>query len=667
MKKKTIGIFVVGMMLSLCGAATGQQDTPADRLGLTRLVIARRQVVFGGASFGSAGQYELLTGTAYGELDPHAAGNAVIVNVNNAPLNAKGHVEYNVDIAILKPVDTAKGNGRLLYDVVNRGKNTALNHLNDSGDTFTASDTGNGFLMKRGYTVVWSGWQADIPSNSSLLKANLPVATRDGKPIVGTSREEFTDVPAGPVFTQTLTYPAASLDPSGATLTVREREADPRKPLPASSWHFVDARHVEITAAPGFDRGALYEFLYPATNEALTDIGFVAARDFVSFLRYADKDSTGDPNPVRQPGTTFKATLAFGVSQTGRALKDFIYQGFNADISGRIVFDGALPLLSGSRRTFTNFEFAQPGRFSRQHEDHLYGGDQFPFSYATTKDPVSGKTDGLLFACTKSRTCPKIFHLDSDTEVWQGRFSLVATDTSGRALALPDNVRVYMMSGHPHNPAPDWHSHGVCQELQNPLNYSTYARAFFVALDRWITEGVAPPASAYPNLKSHTLIPFDKAQAMWPAIPGVPFSPQVNQVRVVDAKSMPPEASGPAYPLLFPPLNADGNPIGGIEVPEVAVPIATFSGRNTRAEGFSQGELCGLSGSYIPFAATKQERQSNGDARPSLEERYKSAQEYSDRRKHAVDALVQQRYVLPEDAAALAASTPLPGTTQGKL
>jgi len=665
--KKTICLFGVVVTLMLAGAGDTQQSSPAAGVGLTRLVIAKRQVVFGGASFGNAGQYELLSGTAYGELDPHAPANAVIVNVNNAPLNAKGHVEYNVEIAILKPVDTAKGNGRLLYDVVNRGKNTALNHLNDSGDTFTASDTGNGFLMNRGYTVVWSGWQADIPSASPLLKANLPVAMRDGKSMVGTSREEFTDVPAGPVFTQTLTYPAASLDPSGATLTVREREADPRKPLPGSSWHFVDARHVEITAAPGFDRGALYEFLYAATNEALTDIGFAAARDFVSFLRYADKDSTGQPNPVRQPGTAFKAALAFGVSQTGRALKDFIYQGFNADISGRIVFDGALPLLSGSRRTFTNFEFAQPGRFSRQHEDHLYGGDQFPFSYATTKDPVSGKTDGLLLQCTKSHTCPRIFHLDSDTEFWQGRFSLVVTDTNGRPLALPDSVRVYMMSGHPHNPAPDWHSRGVCQELQNPLNYSTYARAFLVALDRWVTEGVAPPASAFPNLKSHTLIALDKTQSMWPAIPGVPFSPQVNQVRVVDPKSMPPEASGPGYPLLFPALNADGNPIGGIDVPEIAVPIATFSGRNTRAEGFSQGELCGLSGSYIPFATTKQERQAGGDPRLSLEERYKSAQDYADKRKRAVDALVQQRYVLPEDAAALAAGTPLPGTTQGKL
>jgi hypothetical protein len=665
--KKTIHFLAVALTLLLAGSANTQQTSSVSGLGLTRLVIAKRQIVYGGASFGAAGPYELLNGTAYGELDPRAPGNAGIVNVNNAPVNAKGHVEYNVEIAILKPVDTAKGNGRLLYDVVNRGKNTALAHLNDSGDTFTANDAGNGFLMKRGYTVAWSGWQADLPTNPALLKANLPIAMRDGKPLVGTSREEFTDVPAGPAFTVTLTYPAASLDPSGASLTVREREADPRKPLPASSWRFVDARHVEITAAPGFDRGALYEFIYPATNESLTDIGFAAARDFVSFLRYADRDSTGQPNPVREPGTAFKAALAFGVSQTGRALKDFIYQGFNADISGRIVFDGALPLLSGSRRTFTNFEFAQPGRFSWQHEDHLYGGDQFPFSYATTKDPVSGKTDGLLMQCEKSHTCPRILHLDSDTEFWQGRVSLVVTDTTGHPLTLPDNVRAYMMSGQPHYPAPDWHTRGVCQELQNPLGISIYARALLVALDRWVTEGVVPPASAFPNLKSHTLIALDKAQAMWPAIPGVPFSLQVNQLRVVDAKSMPPEASEPAYPLLYPPLNADGNPVGGIEVPEVAVPIGTFSGRNTRAEGFSQGELCGLSGSYIPFAVTKQERQASGDPRPSLEERYKSAQDYADRRKRAVAALVQQRYVLPEDADALAAATPLPGTTQGKL
>ncbi len=664
--KNIIRVLGVGLALFLSGSAIAQQGAPATGLGVTRLVIAKRQIAYGGASFGSTGPYEILIGTAYGELDPHAPGNTGIVNVNRAPLNAKGHVEYSVDFMILKPVDVKKGNGRLLYDFVNRGRNTALARLNESGDTFAANDSGNGFLMNRGYTVAWSGWQADAPNTPPLLKANVPIAMENGKPVVGMSREEFTDVPAGPVFTEMLTYPAL-LDTTGTTLTVREHEADPRKPLPASSWHFIDERHIEITAAPGFDRGALYELIYPATNETVADIGLAAARDFVSFLRYADQDSTGQPNPVREPGTAFKAALAFGVSQTGRVINDFIYQGFNADISGRMVFDGALPLLSATRRTYTNFEFAQPGRFARQHEDHQYAGDQFPFSYATSKDPVSGKTGGILMQCEKSHTCPRIVHLDSDTEFWQSRDSLAVTDTSGRPLALPENVRAYMMSGLAHFPAQNWNTRGNCQQLQNAMNYGPYARALLVALDRWVTDGVAPPLTTFPNLKSHTLLPLAKVQASYPAIPGAPFSPLFDQLQVIDQKSMPPEASGPAYPLFFPPVDADGNPRGGIILPDIAVPIATFSGRNVRAEGFSAGELCGLSGSYIPFASTKQERLANGDPRLSLEERYKSAQDYADKRKRAVDALVQQGFVLPEDADALARSMPLPGTAQGKL
>jgi alpha/beta hydrolase family protein len=669
--KSLIRVLSLGIALFLGGSAIAQQGPPATQsgaagLGIVRLVIAKRQLAYGGASFGNAGPYELLTGTAYGELDPHAPGNTGIVNVSRAPLNAQGHVEYSVDFMILKPIDAKKGNGRLLYDFVNRGRNTALARLDESGDTFSANDSGNGFLMNRGYTVAWSGWQADAPNTPPLLKANVPIAMESGKPVVGVSREEFTDVPAGPVFSQTLTYPVL-LDAAGTTLTVREHEADPRKPLPASSWHFIDERHIEITAAQGFDRGAIYELIYPATNETVADIGLAASRDFVSFLRYADQDSTSQPNPVREPGTAFKAVLAFGVSQTGRAINDFLYQGFNADISGRMVFDGALPLLSATRRTYTNFDFAQPGRFARQHEDHEYGGDQFPFSYAASKDSVTGKSDGILMRCEKSHTCPRILHLDSDTELWQNRDSLAVTDTSGRPLTLPENVRVYMMSGLAHFPAQNWTTRGNCQQLQNAMNYGPYARALLVALDRWVTDGVAPPPTTFPNLKSHTLLPLAKVQASYPAIPGAPFSPLFNQLQVIDQKSMPPEASGPAYPLFFPPVDADGNPQGGIVLPEIAVPIATFSGRNVRAEGFSAGELCGLSGSYIPFAATKQERLETGDPRLSLEERYKSARDYADKRKRAVDALVQQGFVLPEDADALTRSMPLPGTTQGKL
>jgi hypothetical protein len=657
--KKLTRVFGMGFALFLCGPAIAQQSAPASGLGVTRLVIVKRQIAFGGASFGNSGPYEILTGTAYGELDPHAPGNTGIVSINRAALNANGHVEYSMDFMILKPVDAKKGNGRLIYDFVNRGRNTIL-RLDESGDSFTASDAGNCFLMTRGYTVAWSGWQMDAPGAPGFLRAYVPIATVNGRPVKGMSREEFTDVPARPVFTQTLDYPAM-LDTTGTTLTVREHAADPRMPLPPSSWHFIDERHIEIATAPGFDRGALYELIYPATSATVADVGLAASRDFVSFLRYSDQDSMGQPNPARDTGTTFKAAIAFGISQTGRVINDFIYQGFNADSAGRIVFDGALPLLSATRRTYTNFEFAQQGRFSRQHEDHEYGGDQFPFTYATSKDPVTGKTDGMLMQCEKSRTCPRIVHLDSDTEFWQGRDSLLVTDTSGHAIALPENVRAYMLSGQEHNPAPNWNTRGNCQQFQNALSYTPYARALLVALDRWVTEGVAPPPTTFPNMKSHTLLTLAKVQASYPAIPGAPFSPLFNQLQVIDPKSMPPEASGPAYPVFFPPVDADGNPQGGIALPEITVPIATFSGRNVRAEGFSAGELCGLSGSYIPFAATKQERLANGDPRLSLEERYKSAQDYSDKRKHAVDALVRQGFVLPEDADALSRSMPLPG------
>jgi hypothetical protein len=658
-------ILALGLALFLVGPLFAQQSAPDAALGITRLVIAKRQAAFGGASFGSAGPYEILAGTAYGELDPRAPGNAVIVNLSRAPLNARGHVEYSVDFMLLKPADAKKGNGRLIYDFVNRGRNTIL-RLDESGDSFTASDAGNGFLMKHGYTVAWSGWQMDAPGTPGFLRAYVPVAMDGGKPATGMSRDEFTDVPAGPVFTETLSY-SVLLNTTGTTLTVREHEADPRKPLPASSWHFIDERHVEITAEPGFDRGALYELIYPATNESVADVGLAASRDFVSFLRYADQDSTGQANPVHDPGTSFKATLAFGISQTGRVINDFLYQGFNADDSGRVVFDGALPLLSAIRRTYTNFEFAQPGRFARQHEDHQYGGDQFPFSYAMSKDSVSGKIDGMLMQCERSHTCPKIVHLDSDTEFWQSRDSLAVTDTNGHPLALPEYVRAYMLSGLAHFPAQNWTTRGNCQQFQNAMNYAPYARALLVSLDRWVTDGVAPPPTTFPNLKNHTLLPLGRVQSSYPAIPGAPFSPLYDQLQVVDQKSMPPEASGRAYPLFFPPMDADGNPQGGIILPEIAVPIATFSGRNLRAEGFSAGELCGLSGSYIPFASTKQERIANNDPRLSLEERYKSSQDYSDKRKRAVDALVQQGFVLSEDADALARSMPLPGTAQGKL
>ena len=636
--------------------------------------ILDRHPAFGGASFGSAGPYEMLTGTAYGELDPKAPTNEGIDDIQYAPTNAKGHVEYSMDIAILKPVDINRGNGRLVYDVLNRGHEKALSDLNLSrfGRTGpqTVNDPATAFLMKRGYTVAWSGWQAEGSAETvapGLLKARFPIAIRDGKPITGISREELTSIPAGPSFTKLLTYPAANLDTSAATLTVREREQDRRKLLPSSSWRYLDAKHVSITTAPGFGREALYELVYPATDSIVEGIAFASIRDFVLFLRYAERDSSGQPNPVH-PATPFKAVLGIGVSQSGRVSKDMVYQGFNDDGSGRRVFDGLLNVVSGSGRTDMNREFSQPGRVSRQHEDHLFAGDQFPFTYSVTTDRITGKTDGLLVKCSRSNTCPKIFHIDTNTEVWQRRTSLVLTDTAGNPVPVPDNVRVYVLTGVAHNSNDLEEStagtaeRGICRELRNPLHYRYYVRALFAALDSWVTEGAAPPPSRYPNRNDGTLISMDQAAKLWPAIPDVPFSPVINRLRLTDYSHEPPAESGHEYPIFVARTNADGNPIGGVEPPEVTVPLGTYSGRNFRAEGFGQGDLCDLSGSYIPFAVTKKERLATHDSRLSLEERYQSQQDFAAKRKQAADRLVQERLLLPEDAPVFS-SVPLPGAT----
>ncbi len=654
------GMLVTGGLLALKHAEG--QEKASSGVGITRIVITRRHPAFGGKSFGSAGPYEMLVGTAYGEIDPKAAINRGIINLQNAPVNAKGHVEYSVDITFLKPVDINRGNGRLIYDVINRGHEKALSDLNLSEFSRTGPDEVNdpatGYIMKRGYTVAWSGWEAErsdeVLSHPGLLRANFPVAIRNGKPITGVNREEITDIPAGPTFTKLLSYPAANLDKAKASLTVREKEADPRKPLPASSWNYIDATHVRVNVAPGFDRGALYEFIYPCKNPVVEGMAYASIRDFVLFLRHAEKDSAGQPNPLR-PATPFKAVLGMGVSESGQLVKDFVYQDFNTDGQGHMVFDGIMGVVSGSGKIQVNAEFAQPGRVSRQHEDHLYPDDEFPFTYATTTDPISGKTDGILAKCTKSHSCPKMFQIDTDTEVWQRRVSLVVTDPSGKPVAIPDNVRIYRPTGMPHNSNDLEETNagtadrGICTELRSPLHYRYYGRALFVALDRWVTEGVEPPPSRYPNFKDGTLISMGEAAKIWPAIPGVPFSPVINRFHLMNFSHQPPVELKPEYPLFVPRTNADGNPIGGIQPPEVSVPLGTYSGRNPRAKGFAEGELCDLAGSYIPFAITKKERLANHDPRPSIEERYKSQEDFAAKRKQAAEQLVKEGYLLPED------------------
>jgi len=627
--------------------------------GVQQIEITERETpVFGGAEFGAVGSYERLHGTLFGELDPTHPLNAGILNLDKAPRNRRGDVEYQSDFRILKPLDLDRGNGCFVYDVPNRGNQPIMPRLHGAPDGGHSDHAGNGFLMRRGFTLVWSGWQGDVPPGADRLIARFPIIPG----VTGMVREEFiaegtgllgdTNIRelSGERFAGTLVYPVA--DPSGATLTVRERETDPRVTPPGLAWRLIDDRHVEITrpTAPGFDRGAIFEFIYRARDPIVMGIGFAAIRDIVSFLRYATKDNPLAP----QERPCIRHALGFGISQSGRMLRDMVYLGFNEDLAGRQVFDGILPVVAGSRRTCMNWQFAQAGRYSRQHEDHSYGDDQFPFSYPTLSDPISGRTGGILQRARDAGVCPKVLHLDTESDLWQARSSLVVTDTNGTDIVMPDEVRVYTISGVSHAPFRPL-SKPVMQLPGNRLGYGAFMRALLVALFEWVEHGAAPPNSRFPSRADGTLVTLAESRATFPKPPQVEFPKVLNQLRLRDHSVEPPIEST-AYPVFVQATDADGNALGGIRHPMVDAPLATHTGWSLRASGYGEGELFTIQGSMIPFAATEAERRRAGDPRPSVEARYASRDVWAARLAAATDRLVAERLLLPDDGERLLAA-----------
>jgi hypothetical protein len=611
---------------AVVGAASMPAAARADG-GLDRIDVASIQPAFDGVTFGGVGAYELVAGTAYGRVDPDEPANADLAYLDQAPRDADGMVAYSMDFRMLRPADPRRGNGKIFYDVINRGGNpTSFGNLNEGSLT----DPGNGFLMKQGYEIVWSGWQPDAEPSTAIYKPNFPIARGPGgAPIVKrTMHQLIPDTPmSGAGDTQTvvgnllaanLVYaPAAN---PRVTLTVRQEQDDPPTPLSPSAVSFPGGKRVQVdmseAIAKGFDQGAIYEIDYDARDPWVGGLGFVSIRDLVSHLRHESA----------LPGKPVKAAYAWGVSQDGRFLKDFIWQGFNADLDGRRVFDGVIPLVSGGKKTDHNLPepsdpFPQTSRWVRQHEEHEYPGSEFPFTYGTLQDPLSGRTDGILRACSVTVTCPKVFHIDSDFETWNGHMSLVTTDTLGRALSLPSNVRAFMISGQQHGPG-----NGIprplatCKLQSDPVDGKPVFRALVVAMDRWVTRGVRPPDSHFPNLRDGTLQTLERAAAAWPSIPGFPFNPRIYVSRVGDFSLTPP-VFGAAYPIYVPTTDRYGNPEGGVITPDLAAPLGTYSGRNFRRPGHAEDELCAGNGGFIPFAAAAADKPA-GDSRPALDELY---------------------------------------------
>ena len=610
-------------------------------------IVRVESPAFEGRSFGSVGTYDRIIARATIAVAPDDPHNTIIVDLDRAPRNAQGLVEAVTDVEVLRPTVAANGNRRLFYEVLNRGGKLGFALFNDIpavvNDLAKATDAGNGFLMNRGYTMVWSGWQGDIAPGAGRMTFSPPIVPD----VTGLAREDFifdhTDNPAS----ATLSYPAADLDPAHTRLSVREREADPRATPAGLEVKFEGPTKISIKRPDGFDAGAIYEFIYTAKDPKVMGLGFAATRDVVSFLRNDTTDATGTANPLA--GRIDRA-IGFGLSQSGRYLHDYLYLGFNADEAGRVVFEGLMPHISGGKKTFTNYRFSQPGRSPYQHADMLYPGADFPFTYPVIKDTLTGKTDGFLARCLAAGNCPKIIKSDSELEFYQQRASLVVTDTKGDALAMPDNVRLFLLSNLQHyslaNAKPEMVK--VCVFPTNPLNAGPPVRALLVALDDWISKGTLPPASRYPSRNDGTLVPPAADDVGFPRIPGFAYTSRMARPTVIKSDEMPP-AKGAAYPVFVPKTDADGRDVAGLHLPTLEAPTATHTGWNLRKPGFSEGELCDNNGSMIPFAATREERQKNNDPRLSMAERYPNDGDRAAAIAKAAQQLVKDRLLLEED------------------
>ncbi len=617
---------------------------------LTAIQINAVEPLLDGAAFGNSGAYERVKGTFKGEIDPADARNRVIVNLDKAPRNAAGRVEYEADFYLLRPVDATKGSGTLLYDVTNRGRQYAHWMFGDArtirNDPRAADDLGNALILRRGYVVVWSGWDPDAPRANAGLAMKPVIATDNGKPIVRVIREELQGgTRAARRETFRLTHDAATLDPSQARLTVRRGEADARVEIPASGWGYVNSREIRLLpAGTRPEPGSIYEFHYPATNPRVLGLGLAATRDLVSFLRYETADAGGNANPA---GGNIRRTLAFGRSQSGRYLRDHVALGFNQDESARKVFDGVLAHTAGVGGVFLNYEFGQPARTSTQHQDRTMPENAFPFSTARQTDPHSGKTGGLL---RNDGFDPLWMETNTSTEYWQKGASLLATDPLGtRDVDRPENARGYLIAGTQHG-GQAWmrSTPGNCVNPRNPHSPTPVLRALLVALDEWVSSGTAPPASRTPRIRDGTLVTPDRVA--FPAIPGVVVARRMNEFGLLADWVKPDMDMTKPYRPLVTQVDADGNEIAGIRSPEIAVPLATHTGWNLYKAPFPEGELCDRDGTYKPFAATRAEREAANDPRPSLAERYGDHAGYVRQLEDAAKKLVAGRLLLAEDA-----------------
>jgi len=641
-------------------------------MAVTTLLITSRRPFAQEKTFGHVGPYEQLDGTVYCAVDPHHPANHLITDLKLAPRDASGRVHFAADWRLLRPVEPQRGNHRLLFDILNRGRGPGLRNLNSAADVAPTEplDPGNGFLMRQGYTVAWCGWQHDVPDAPGLMRLRAPEAVTPDGPISGKLVVIFQ--PDASSSVQFLAdrihrpYPTHNLEDPDAVLTEQEHEDAPERIIPRAQWSFArldngcvvpDATHVYM--ASGFVPGKVYQMIYTTTGAPVVGCGLLATRDFGSFLKYG---SAAEGNPC---AGDLEYAYSFGVSQSGRFLRHFLYLGLNQDEQDRTVFDGLIPHVAGGKHGEFNHRFAQPSSQASRSPNSL-----FPYSDVAQTDPETGRTAGLLSRLEAHDKVPKVMHTYTSSEYWGGHGALVHIDVTGsRDLEVPDSVRIYHFGGAQHPvgtfPLRDTDPRqGV--RGQQPFNWTDYRpllRAALVHLDRWVTHGEPAPPSRYPRLDAGTAVPPERLADTFRAIPGVSFAEPLRRFARLDfgpqegiATQVP--VVGAPYPCLVPAVDQDGNEVCGIRLPYQTVPLATYTGWNLRhpaiggagqilASGGASGGT--LIGATIPFPATREARQAAADPRRAIAERYTSRDDYLERVRQATQTLVHEGYLLAED------------------
>jgi len=626
---------------------------------VVRVEVETRGDIAGGTAYGLAGPYERLAGRIYYEVDPSNRVNQIIGDIGRAPLNARGRVEFSADFYVIKPKSPEAGNGTVLLDVMNRGRKRVLRYFNATAATnapLTVADLGDGFLLRKGFTLLYVGWQFDVPRQADLMRVYSPFATENGDPIEGVVRSDF--VVRERVYEHSLgdrdhiPYAVVNPDDPRNSLTVRDSPSAEPTEIPRGEWQFgrmEDGRMVadatSVYLVTGFEPNRIYETVFVSQDPPIAGLGPAAMRDAVSQLKYGSTELFGIP------AGTIERALAFGDSQAGRYLRTYLYDGFNEDEERRIVFDGMIAHTGSNARGSFNHRFAQPSR--AVDASYYYPGDQFPFSDVMQTDPVTGIEDSLL-GNVSPETTPKMFYTNTSTEYWRLPTALIHTTVDGATDVPPaDTSRIYLFAGTQHVPAPFPRTRSDGLSVGNPNDYTWFLRSLVLKLDDWVRGTSLPPESSYPRVADDTLVELEALRL--PAIPQVrrptevsrayrlDYGPEFETLGIISRE--PPKKLG-VFPFLVPQLDEGGNELAGLKSPELAVPLATHT-------GWSPFSPISSRGSYIPFARTRSEREANGDSRLSVEERYGSREQYLGLVTGEALALIDDGYLLGEDLPAI--------------